>query len=78
MQNAVRFDVEVGADRVVRLPREVPLGRAEIIVLVPTSRPLTPSNLAALVGLLRAEHPAPNDDEIREIIEDARLERGGR
>lgn len=78
MQNAVRFDAEIDEDRVVHLPREVPLGRAEIIVLLPTPRPRAPSNLAALVGMLRAEHPAPSDDEIRQILDEAKMDRGGR
>ena len=32
MKNALRLDVEVGEDHVVRLPDEVPVGPAEIIV----------------------------------------------
>jgi hypothetical protein len=34
MQTAVKLTVEVGVDHVVKLPDEVPVGPAEIIVLV--------------------------------------------
>jgi hypothetical protein len=34
MQTAVRLRVEVGDDHVVKLPDEIPVGPAEIIVLV--------------------------------------------
>ena len=34
MQSAVKFMVEVGVDHVVKLPDDVPVGPAEIIVLV--------------------------------------------
>lgn len=78
MQNAMRFEVEVGPDRVVRLPNEVPTGHAEIIVLLPVSpSPTGPRGVAGLQGLLRTEHPPPDDDEVRRILDDARWERGG-
>ena len=34
MQSALKLTVEVGEDHVVKLPEEVPVGPAEIIVLV--------------------------------------------
>jgi hypothetical protein len=34
MQSAVKLTVDVGVDRVVKLPDDVPVGPAEIIVLV--------------------------------------------
>jgi hypothetical protein len=34
-QTAIRIHVEVGADHTIRLPDEVPLGPAEVIVLTP-------------------------------------------
>jgi hypothetical protein len=34
MKNALKINVNVGADHVVKLPDEVPVGPAEIIVLV--------------------------------------------
>jgi len=78
MQNAVRFEVEVGDDRVVHLPGEVPTGRAEIIVLLPPTPPAArPRGVAHLVGLLRVEK-TPDDDDVRHILDDARTERGGR
>ncbi len=43
MQHALKLRVEVGEDHVVTLPEEVPVGPAEIIVLVdaePTREPL--------------------------------------
>ena len=45
MENAVRFRVTIGADRTVRLPDEIPIGEAEIIVLFPTT-PVTDDDLA--------------------------------
>jgi hypothetical protein len=60
MQSAVRFEVEVGDDRVVRLPGEVPTGRAEIIVLIPSAAPRA-AGVARIVGLLRTDRPAPDD-----------------
>ena len=77
MQSAVRFEVQVGDDRVVRLPGEVPTGRAEIIVLIPAPPPVARRGVAQLVGLLRTERPAPDDDEVRRILDEARTERGG-
>ncbi|MFO0605754.1 MAG: hypothetical protein U0324_21405 [Polyangiales bacterium] len=62
MQSAVRFEVEVGDDRVVRLPGEVPTGRAEIIVLIPSAAPRAAAGVARIVGLLRTDRPAPDDD----------------
>jgi len=76
MQSAVRFEVEVGDDRMVHLPGEVPTGRAEIIVLVPAAPPAPHRGVAHLVGLLRTERP-PSDDEVQRILDDARTERGG-
>lgn len=79
MQHAVRFNVEVGEDRIVRLPGEVPPGRAEIIVLVSAPQPQrTAPGLAPLVGILRTEDAAPTDDEVKRILDDARTERAGR
>jgi hypothetical protein len=34
MQSAVKLTVEVGVDHIVKLPEDVPVGPAEIIVLV--------------------------------------------
>jgi hypothetical protein len=77
MQSAVRFEVEVGDDRVVHLPGEVPTGRAEIIVLIPAP-PLTRClGVAQLVGLLRTDRTPPDDSEVRRILDEARAERGG-
>jgi hypothetical protein len=39
MQTAVKLTVEVGVDHVVKLPDEVPVGPAEIIVLVGEASP---------------------------------------
>jgi hypothetical protein len=77
MQSAVRFEVEVGDDRMVHLPGEVPTGRAEIIVLVPAAPSAPRLGVARLVGLLRTERP-PSDDEVQRILDDARTERAGR
>lgn len=64
MQSAVRFDVQVGEDRIVRLPREVPPGRVEIIVLVPGSPSRTQTaGIASLVGMLQPAGGVPSDDD---------------
>ena len=34
MKSALKIDVQVGADHLIKLPDEVPIGPAEIIVLV--------------------------------------------
>lgn len=78
MQSAVRFEVEVGDDRVVHLPHEVPTGRAEIIVLVPAAAPPPRGgNITHLVGLLRTPN-APSDEEVQRILDEAKSERAGR
>lgn len=79
MQSAVRFDVQVGEDRIVRLPREVPPGRVEIIVLVSASPSRTKTaGIASLVGMLQPAGDVPSDDEIARILDEARTERAER
>ena len=39
MQHALKLNVDVGEDHLVRLPDEVPVGPAEIIVIVGTQAP---------------------------------------
>ncbi|HWL88252.1 MAG TPA: hypothetical protein VNO21_20755 [Polyangiaceae bacterium] len=40
MQSALKLTVQVGEDHVVKLPEEVPVGPAEIIVLVDIDAPV--------------------------------------
>ena len=76
MQSAVRFDVQVGEDRIVQLPREVLPGRVEIIVLVPTPPSnVQSSSIASLVGMLRPAGGVPGDAEVAQILDEARTER---
>ena len=79
MQSAVRFNAEVGEDRIVQLPAEVPPGRAEIIVLMsaPARSPST-AGLAPLIGLLRTAQAPPSDVEVQAMLDEARTARGGR
>ena len=50
-QTVIKFQVEVGADRVIRLPDEVPVGTAEIIISPPGARNAVPPPEA--LGLFR-------------------------
>jgi hypothetical protein len=34
MQRAIRLDVTIGADHVIRVPEDVPVGPAEVIILL--------------------------------------------
>lgn len=68
-QTAIKLMVDVGADHTVRLPDEVPVGPAELIVLIDEGRngakPLPPSP----IGLFKDE-PETVDalmDHVREI-----------
>lgn len=60
----------------VRLPAEVPPGRAEIIVIVAPTAPR--GGISGLVGLLRSDGAAPDDEEVARILDEAREERAGR
>ncbi len=61
----------------VQLPREVPTGRAEIVVLMPSPEAATPSRgVARLVGMLRTT-ATPDDAAVQRNFDNARTERGG-
>lgn len=63
----------------VRLPVEVPPGRAEIIVIVAPTVPTAPrGGISGLVGLLRSDGAAPDDEEVARILDEAREGRAGR
>jgi hypothetical protein len=53
-QTAIKLHVEVGADHTVKLPAEVPVGPAELIVLI-DERPSGASTAKSLLGLFANE-----------------------
>jgi hypothetical protein len=53
-QVAIKFHVQVGADHTLTLPAEVPVGPAEVIVLV-DERPRDASGEKSLLGLFADE-----------------------
>jgi hypothetical protein len=75
MDAALRLQVVVGDDRVVRLPREVPTGAAEVIVLIPAlaPRPDRSHLLGRLAGraTLAPDFDAPLPDDVLRDFEGA-------
>jgi hypothetical protein len=63
-QTAIKLHVEVGADRLLKLPDEVPLGPADVIVLV--ALPSNESSERGLLGLFE-EEPEVVDDAMEYI-----------
>jgi hypothetical protein len=72
---AFRFEVEVPADRVVRLPDEVPVGHAEVIVVVTPEPPKV--STATRMDLARALQAAAPRQQT-ESAELLRQDRDGR
>jgi hypothetical protein len=72
-QSAIKLHVEVGPDHTIKLPDEVPVGPAELIVII-EERSEAPDP-AGLIGLM-ADEPDVMDDVMKHIRE--RRERWGR
>ncbi|WP_437623569.1 hypothetical protein [Sorangium sp. So ce1151] len=66
--HAYKLNISIPEDRLVRLPEELPVGPAELIVLVSPTPAAEPSNADALLrvlGELRARHrPTRSKEEI--------------
>jgi hypothetical protein len=68
MQRTIRFEVEVPASHVIRLPDDVPVGPVEIIVLLADSA--TGQDRASLARRLLETCPAQSSDSANLVAED--------
>jgi hypothetical protein len=64
-QTAIRLHVEIGEDHTVKLPIEVPVGPAEVIVLIDQTD-ASPGNNKSLLGLF-ADEPEVVDEAMRHV-----------
>jgi hypothetical protein len=64
-QTAIKLRVEVGEDHTVKLPAEVPVGPAEVIVLVDDASP-GPREAKSLLGLF-ADEPEVVDEAMSHV-----------
>ena len=67
-QTAIKLHVDVGPDHTIRLPEEVPLGPAEVIVLVEEKGPAEAPDPVGLIGLM-ADEPGVMDEVMNHIRE---------
>jgi hypothetical protein len=67
-QTAIKLHVEVGADHTIKLPDEVPVGPAEVIVLVAESAGNGTSAEKGLLGLF-ANEPEIVDEAMEHVRE---------
>ncbi|HVH46713.1 MAG TPA: hypothetical protein VM925_30435 [Labilithrix sp.] len=67
-QTAIKLQVEVGPDHMIRLPEDVPVGPAEVIVLVAETAPALPAARKSLLGLF-ADEPEVVDEAMTHVRE---------
>lgn len=67
-QTAIKLQVEVGPDHTIKLPDDVPVGPAEVIVLVPESSSARPIAGRSLLGLF-ADEPEIVDEAMAHVHE---------
>ena len=67
-QTAIKLQVEVGPDHTIKLPEEVPVGPAEVIVLVSEGSSARPIAEKSLLGLF-ADEPEVVDEAMVHVRE---------
>lgn len=77
MQAAIKLQIEVSEDRVVKLPDDFPVGQAEMIILVPATKETTttapqisPAHLEALAYFMRPRDSSAEADSTPWLRED--------
>ena len=68
MQRAIKFEVDVPSDHVIKLPSDVPVGRAEIIVLLNHSQ--APTDRMARARQLVESSPSQSSDSADLVAQD--------
>ncbi len=66
-QTAIKLKVEIGADHMVRLPDDVPMGPAEVIVLVDETATNGTGGEKSLLGLF-ADEPEIVDEAMAHVV----------